>query len=218
MGTSGITPKGKETFDIANSEASYSRRDRCMYLAKAKTFPGQITFTQLGNEHKKIFRGARAKELQSLLDTKSITILSKKESEEFRRNYPEGVLGSKFVDRWKPSGKFAVLPEEYGNPNFDPAKHEGLAAKSRWCVVGWQDPSDSRDREIGPHTDNLIAVPFLPASSITKMGSQSEGRENRLPAVNANHEEETFGVHHAQGRSLQRLQRRPVDHAQHGSL
>ena len=77
---------------------------------------------------------------RSLLDTKSVTIVSKKESEELRKNYLEGVLESRFVDRWKPSGKLAVLPEEYGNTNFDPAKHEGVAAKSRWRVVGWQDP------------------------------------------------------------------------------
>ena len=33
-----------------------------------------------------------------------------------------------------------MLPEDYGLESFDPAEHEGLASKSRWCVVGWKDP------------------------------------------------------------------------------
>ena len=77
--------------------------------------------------------------MKSLLETGAITILSPEESRNFRKEYPEGILDSRYVDRWKPSGTFAVLPEEFDLEDFEPAKHEGLS-KSRWCVVGWQDP------------------------------------------------------------------------------
>ncbi|CAJ1416610.1 unnamed protein product [Effrenium voratum] len=137
---SGIAPLDDKCFTLNEAEGSYSYKDRCIYLTKAKTSPGQVVFNKLSEEHLKIFRAARAKEVNSLLETGAITILSPDESRDFRRDYPEGILDSRYVDRWKPSGKFAVLPEEFDMEGFEPAKHEGLSAKSRWCVVGWQDP------------------------------------------------------------------------------
>ena len=141
-------PTGKYTmrtpsttkFDIKQASALYNSKDKCLYLTKTKTSPGQVEFRNLNNKHKEIFRKARAKEVKSLLDSGAIRILSVKESREFLKNNPQHVLTSRYVDRWKPTDRFGVLPEDYGLASFDPAEHEGLASKSRWCVVGWRDP------------------------------------------------------------------------------
>ena len=74
------------------------------------------------------------------MDSGAIKILSVPDSVKFLKDHPEHVLESKFVDRWKPSEKFGVLPSDYYTPGFKPHKHPGLGAKSRWWVVGWQDP------------------------------------------------------------------------------
>ena len=81
----------------STSRTSYSHRDRCMYLAKAKTSPGQVTFSSGTNTR----RSSEAPERRN-----------------FSSRLQEGVGG---------------VPQE-------PAKHEGLATKSRRCAVGWQDP------------------------------------------------------------------------------
>ena len=108
-----------------------------------KLAPGHIDFDRLTNAaHRKAFLDARIKEVQSLIDNKAIKILSSEESRAFRRDHPDCVLPSRYVDRWKPSGdgKFSTLPEHFDDPGFEPLNNPGLAAKSRWCVVGWRDP------------------------------------------------------------------------------
>ena len=137
----GMSALGKETFSLEQAGASYSIADHCMYMTQMKLAPGHVDFEKLNRSHQQKFREARDKEIKSLLDNKAIHILSEAESQTFEKNFPERILTSKFVDRWKPTGgKFTVLPEEYEDPSFDPAVHEGLSAKSRWCVKGWMDP------------------------------------------------------------------------------
>ena len=89
-------------FYVDESEASYCRRDRCMYVSKAKTSFGQVEFSRLEPKEKEVFRQSRAKEFQSLLDNKAVKVLSIEESERFRREHPECILESRFVDRYKP--------------------------------------------------------------------------------------------------------------------
>ena len=137
----GLTALNNDTLVNQDAEASFSYQDKCIYLTKTKMSPGQITFSKLSEKHRKVFQAAREKEVKLLLDNKAIKILSVEESRQFRRNHPDYVLSSRYVDRWKPDGdKFAVLPEAFDRPGFDPAEHDNLSAKSRWCVVGWKDP------------------------------------------------------------------------------
>ena len=137
-----MSPPSTTKFNSREAEAVYNDNDRCMYLTKtkAKTSPGQVEFRRLSDKHKAIFRQARAKEVKSLLDSGAIKILSLAESKQFLRDHPEHVLTSRYVDRWKPTDAFGVLPEEYEQEGFQPETHAGLAPKSRWCVVGWRDP------------------------------------------------------------------------------
>ena len=137
-----MNPPTTSKFNINEAGAVYNYSDKCMYLTKtkAKTSPGQVEFRKLSEKHKNIFRQARAKEVKSLLDSGAIKILSLAESKQFLREHPNHVLTSRYVDRWKPTDAFGVLPEEYGHEGFQPEDHGGLAPKSRWCVVGWKDP------------------------------------------------------------------------------
>ena len=140
-GAVGLTPLSQESFTATDAECSFSSSDKCMFLTKVKTSPGQIEFRKLNDKHREIFVKARTKEVQSLLDNKAIRILSLEESNKFRKEFPDHILPSRYVDRWKPTGdKFSVLPEGFDEAGFEPMNDSGLAAKSRWCVVGWKDP------------------------------------------------------------------------------
>jgi hypothetical protein len=137
-----MNPPDTSKFNVKESEAEYNEKDQCMYLtkSKAKTSPGQVEFRHLPEKYKNIFRKSRAKEVASLLNSGAIQILSVEESRKFAKEHPDHVLTSRYVDRWKPTDAFGVLPEEYEQPDFLPENHSGLAPKSRWCVVGWKDP------------------------------------------------------------------------------
>ena len=137
-----MNPPDTSKFNVKESEAVYNEKDQCMYLnkSKAKTSPGQVEFRHLPEKYKNIFRKSRAKEVASLLNSGAIKILSVEESRKFAKEHPDHVLTSRYVDRWKPTDAFGVLPEEYEQPDFLPENHSGLAPKSRWCVVGWKDP------------------------------------------------------------------------------
>ena len=131
------TPK----FTAALSWVFYSHVDKRFYLTKKKESPGQVEFSKLPEKEKAIFRKARDKEIKSLLDSGAIKILSIEESRQFRKDFPDRVLPSRYVDRWKPTEEFSVLPENFQGGTVEDEK---VAPKSRWCVVGWRDPDGSR--------------------------------------------------------------------------
>ena len=134
-------------FYVDEGEASYCRRDRCMYVSKAKTSFGQVEFSRLEPKEKEVFRQSRAKEFQSLLDNKAVKVLSIEESERFRREHPECILESRFVDRYKPvevqqKDIDRVKKAAVENGCLEPLEltADTSSPKSRWCVVGWRDP------------------------------------------------------------------------------
>ena len=174
--TGKVTLFSKETskFSAEEAEGVYNGYDRCIYLTKAKMSPGQIEFRKLNDAHRKIFRAAREKELKSLLDSGAIRILSKEESREFMRNNPQHVLKSRFVDRWKPTDEFGVVPEQFGDDGFDPATHGGLAAKSRWCVVGWEDPHIHEIERTAPTPLTSSMYLFLQLSASRKWSARAK--------------------------------------------
>ena len=174
--TGKVTLFSKETskFFAEEAEGVYNCYDRCIYLTKAKMSPGQIEFRKLNDARRKIFRAAREKELKSLLDSGAIRILSKEESREFMRNNPQHVLKSRFVDRWKPTDEFGVVPEKFGDDGFDPATHGGLAAKSRWCVVGWEDPHIHEIERTAPTPLTSSMYLFLQLSASRKWSARAK--------------------------------------------
>ena len=129
----------QKTFTANQAEASFSVRDKCMYVTKAKTSFGQVDFEKLPEKEKVLFRQARKKELDSLTSNGAVKILSVEESREFLRQYPDQVIDSRFVDRYKPKEVDVNSLAAYKKKAIEEG-HLEHSAKSRWCVVGWQDP------------------------------------------------------------------------------
>ncbi|CAK9044748.1 unnamed protein product [Durusdinium trenchii] len=111
-----FVPEPMETISedqlAATPMASFCERDQCLYVTKAKTSFGQVEFGKLAEEEKKLFREARKKELDSLPKELDPNTIS-----EFKR-------------RAMQEGHMEAVPLQVDQRN----------PKSRWCVVGWQDP------------------------------------------------------------------------------
>ena len=136
-----------ETFAGQQAEASYSVRDRCMYVSKAKSSFGQVEFSKLEEAEKIQFRASRKKELESLVATGAVVILSLEDSLKFAKETPEQIIDSKYVDRYKPVAVSRQKLEEYkvkalqqGHLQAIELETDATNPKSRLCAVGWQDP------------------------------------------------------------------------------
>lgn len=174
---------------------------------QGENFSWPIEFRKLNDKHREILVKARTKEVQSLLDNKAIRILSLEESNKFRKEFPDHILPSRYVDRWKPTGdKFSVLPENFDEAGFEPMNDSGLAAKSRWCVVGWKDPL------IHACTNTFVNINLFvfPTFCYQAMERQSERCRDSIFAVAASHPEEQTGLHDAVGLEFSRLHRWPI--------
>ena len=145
-----ITPCNRRTFSKSDAVLTYSHDDGCFYVAEIpgarelsreyrdrvgdvpeKAQPdislyavqgGNITFKQLSAEHQKEFLAARQKEANSLLSAGAGKILNDAESRRFEEQHPGCVLDALCTERWKATDE------------------QSLLARSRWCVLGRQDP------------------------------------------------------------------------------
>ncbi|OLQ12867.1 hypothetical protein AK812_SmicGene3197 [Symbiodinium microadriaticum] len=115
--------KNKTTFTHDQAEAVYDYHEKRMFLTKKKESPGHVDFKKLPERLKKIFRKSRDKEINSLLSSGAIKILSLKESQEFERLHPDH-----------------TLPENFDAYDVTDEETRQVAPKSRWTVVGWKDP------------------------------------------------------------------------------
>ena len=135
------------TFSRRQAEASYCVKDRCMYVSKTKSSFGQVEFSKLGEAEKVQFRASRKKELDSLVATGAVVILSLEDSLKFAKETPEQIIDSKYVDRYKPVAVSRQKLEEYkvkalqqGHLQAIELEADATNPKSRLCAVGWQDP------------------------------------------------------------------------------
>ena len=135
------------SFTSANAEASFCFRDKCMYVTKSKASFGQVEFSKLSEKEKVAFRKARKKELDSLIANGAVRILSLEESQAFEEAFPEQVINSRFVDRFKPKEITQESIENYkrmaiqqGHLEVCKLETDQTNPKSRLCVIGWQDP------------------------------------------------------------------------------
>ena len=138
-----MVPCNNETFSRDDAALTYSHDDKCFYVvqvlraeelaqAQAKApsplsvisaaKEGNVCFKQLSSEHQNQFEAARVEEGNSLVSAGAVRTLTLEESREFEEKYPECILDSLWAERWKATDEKELL------------------AKSRWCVVGWQDP------------------------------------------------------------------------------
>ena len=81
-----------------------------------------VEYRHLSPKDQRKFNDARHKEIKGLLDLGAYRILSLEESEAFRRNFPDYVLPSRWVERWKGTDDGS------------------LKAKSRMVILGFKDP------------------------------------------------------------------------------
>jgi hypothetical protein len=91
-------------------------------MLQTDKFAGNVEYRHLSYKKKQLFNGSRGKEVTNLLKLGAYRILSLEELLRLREQYPECVLPSRFVDRWK------------GQDSGDPL------AKSRLVILGFKDP------------------------------------------------------------------------------
>ena len=112
---------GTETFLAEEAAAWYQPTEGRCYLARKPDASG-VSFNHLPPGERAVFQGSRDTEVQALIDLGAFRVMTEKESAEFRRQRPERVLPTQWVDRWK--------PQDDGSRK----------AKSRLVVLGWKDP------------------------------------------------------------------------------
>ena len=83
----------------------------------------EISLKDLSQEEKKLFDASDALEWDAILKTKAVRVISGKEAERLRKQFPDRILSSRMVRRKKPQ----------------PELHS-WKAKSRWCLHGHADP------------------------------------------------------------------------------
>ena len=133
-----LKPARTGTFGPDSAAAAFSHSDKCFYIvdmpqllrriehreigiyAQEKGPSGYVTFSQLAPQEQIKFQEARNAEAWGLLEVGAVRILSVEESLQFLARSPECILDSLWAERWKPTDTDTI-------------------AKSRWCVVGWQD-------------------------------------------------------------------------------
>ena len=81
-----------------------------------------VEYRNLGHKDRALFDKSRYTEVNNLLDLGAYRILSLGESLKFRAEFPDYVLPSRFVDRWKATDE------------------GGAKAKSRIVILGFTDP------------------------------------------------------------------------------
>ena len=86
------------------------------------TDASSVEYRNLGHKDRTLFDTSRYTEVNNLLDLAAYQILSLGESLKCRAEFPDYVIPSRFVDRWKASDE------------------GGAKAKSRIVILGFQDP------------------------------------------------------------------------------
>ena len=91
-----------------------------LWVMLASTEANSVEYRNLLDKDKTLFNQSRNKELRGLFDFQAYRILSVAESEKFRRLYPDCVLPSRWVDRWKAqdAGGPAAKSRLHGYPRF----------------------------------------------------------------------------------------------------
>ena len=95
-----------------------------------------VKYAQLSPKEKLDFDKARRKEMEGLFDLKAYRLMSLEESRKFKREHPECVLPTRWVDRYKATDE------------------GGSIAKSRIVILGFMDPHVLQLERSAPTTTN----------------------------------------------------------------
>ena len=199
------------SFAKSEAEASYCARDRRMYVSKAKSSFGQVEFSKLSEAEKVQFRASRKKELDSLVATSAVEILSVEDSLKFANETPEQIIDSKCVDRYKPIAVSKQKLEEYktkaltqGHLQAIELEADATNPKSRLCAVGWQDP---QVLEVERSSRTPLSTSFVCLSTTSckqTLEDKGERCEDCILAVAADNEDKTSCLQTPKGRNSRR--------------
>ena len=99
-----VPRSSRTTFGRDEAAAVWSHDDRKFYVVKKKTSPGQVKVNSLPEAEQKSFTDSRKKEIDSLVQTGAVKILTVAESRAYRQKWGDArVIDSLWVDRWNPT-------------------------------------------------------------------------------------------------------------------
>ena len=133
-------------------------------MGEEDTIPGD-EYGELDAKDKKCFNEARYTEVKNLLDLGAYRLLSLQESLEFARKYPEYVLPSRWVDRWKPTDD------------------GGAKAKSRIVILGFKDPHVLQLERSAPTPTNEAFTTIMQVFASTGVAAWSSDIKNAFGLV-----------------------------------
>ena len=93
-----------------------------LWVMLQATDASSVDYRNLGTKDQALFNKSRGVEVNNLLDLGAYRIMSLDDSLRFRTEFPEYVLPSRFVDRWKATDE------------------GGAKARSRIVILGFKDP------------------------------------------------------------------------------
>ena len=96
-------------FTIDQGVVAWDDDTNTFWIVAKAAADGTIDYWKLPVKDKQVFDKARHKEIQSLLDLGALRLLTLEESLKFREQFPEYVLPSRWVDRWKGTDEQTVV-------------------------------------------------------------------------------------------------------------
>ena len=119
-----------------------------------------VDYRHLEPRDKKTFNQSRYTEIKNLLDLGAYRLLSVEESIKFRQMYPDCVLPSRWVDRWKATDE------------------GGVKAKSRIVILGFKDPHVLQLERSAPTPTNEAFTSVMQVLASTKREAYSSDIKN----------------------------------------
>ena len=111
-----------KVFPLSEAESFYCDQTHKLWIAARREDPDGVNWYKLNPEDRKTFGAARQKEVETLIDKGALRKLSVSQAKAFEKEFgAENILDSGFVDKWKTTD-------------------DGMIAKSRHVIKGWQDP------------------------------------------------------------------------------
>ena len=130
----------KWIFTARDAEAHWAPAENSFFVKKAKRPGDEIDIRKLHPELQKRWTdpgGAREKEWKKINVEGATKVWRGKEAAELRRKYADRIIRSRWHEKWKDMG------DEYEN-GIDLNRHPEIRAceeaKSRWILLGFEDP------------------------------------------------------------------------------
>ena len=98
-----------DLFETSEGCIVYCEQERTHWVVAKTKADGTVDYWKLSDSDKKKFDVKRYAEIEKLLEMNAYRLLSVRDSMEFRKRFPEYVLPSRFVDRWKGQDDLSLI-------------------------------------------------------------------------------------------------------------